>query len=93
MGNSFEELEKKVMQDQVARTAAIENRLRRKFGEKFEIRRRQQGLSIKKLAKAAKVSETQVRRALHRELGGNLQLKTIVRIADVLGLNISISAR
>jgi len=93
MQNSFDELQKKVMQNQVARTAAIENNLRRKLGETFDIHRKQQGLSIRNLAKAAKISELQARRALHRELGGNLQLKTIIRIADVLGLNITISTQ
>ena len=83
---NFDDLMEKVWANRAARTAAIENNLRRELGVIFE----QKVKTIAHLLKLANISATQAKRLLHRELGGNLNLKTIIKAADALGLTVDI---
>jgi ribosome-binding protein aMBF1 (putative translation factor) len=91
--DDFEKLTALVNSDKVARTARIENNLRRNLGEILDNERIRQGLSIRDLAKELETSISQVQRVLHREVGGNLTLKTLVRAADALMMVISVNIR
>ena len=89
MKNDFEDLLEMVMSVADARTAALENDLRRELGEMFERERLKHGLSLRSLASRTDVSPLQIQRLLHKEVGGNLNLRTIVRAADDLGYTLS----
>lgn len=79
--------------DPVACAAAAENDLRRKIGTAINAERAKRNLSIRSLAKEIGTSVSQVQRLLHREVGGSLTLRTIVRAAQVLDLAIDLRVR
>jgi predicted transcriptional regulator len=76
--------------DLVVRVAAEENGIRREMAKEFEEARIENNLSIADLAHNMETSRAQVRRLLHKEVGGVLELKTILRAADVLGFYVDI---
>lgn len=86
----FEALAKEIMADPVARAAAIENGLRRGIGAAFDLARERKKMTVRELADASGVKISQTQRALHQEVGGKLDLNSLVRIADALGLEIKI---
>ena len=91
--DDFQALEDLVLSNRNARTAAFENDLRRKLAKIIEEEREQRGLSIRGLAKEMGTSISQVQRLLHREVGGTLTLRTLVRAADALGMVPSVNMR
>lgn len=73
------------------RVARAESVLRRKFAEALLPAFEDSGLLRYELARNAGVKESQVRVALGLETGGKLELSTLCRIADVLGVKFMIS--
>lgn len=90
--NDFEALIADVLANSDARTARVENALRRHLSEQFDAARHSKGMSVRGLAAEMGTSISQVQRLLHHEAGGSLTLKTLCRAADVLGLVLSIEA-
>lgn len=90
---SFDDLLKEVLADRDARTAMLENALRRRVSSAFEKARNDKGLTVRGLAKEIGTSVSQVQRLLHQEAGGSLSLRTICRAADALGLSVQIHVR
>lgn len=98
---SFDDLEREVFECQDARCASAENELRRILAKRFLAKLDNNALwaeeshkqpdTPERLAELARVPMSEVRRALHAEVGGRLTLNTIVRIADTLGLRLEIS--
>jgi hypothetical protein len=98
---SFGDLEREVFENQDARCAAKENELRRALAERFLAELDDNALwaeeshkqpdSPEQLARLARVPMSEVRRALHTEVGGRLTLNTLVRIADAFDLDLVIS--
>lgn len=86
---NYERMIKTAMKDLTVRTAARENDLRRQLGAVLEGSRKAQKMSIRELAQRMKTSESQVRRVLHKEIGGSLTLTTIVKACDVLGVDVT----
>ncbi len=91
--NNFFDLVKELVQDPDVRTAALENNLRRKIASVLDERRQAMDLSLRDLAEAMGTSLSQVQRILHKQEGGNLTLRTLVRAADTLGLQLAINIR
>jgi hypothetical protein len=89
--NDLNDLLNEIEQDDDVRLAAVENNLRRDVANALEARRLEKGLSIRALVKEMGTSALQVQRVLHREQGGNLTLRTLVRAADALDFEVSIS--
>lgn len=89
----FDAVVREVLSNHDARTAYMENRLRRCLAESLDEARRHHGLSVRDLAKAMHTSASEVQRLLHKELGGSLTLRTVCRAADVLGMRVSIHVR
>jgi len=87
MKNNYDKLAEEVLSSRIARSAAKENRIRRELAAELEAAMKARGLSIRSLAKEMNSSVSQVQRLLHREVGGSLTLRTIVRAADVLNVN------
>jgi AraC-like DNA-binding protein len=75
-------------QNQQARCAGRENAIRRILAKQINLERQARGWTVEELARQAGVSRPQTLRALYLEVGSNLMLSTIVRIADVLGIDI-----
>jgi ribosome-binding protein aMBF1 (putative translation factor) len=88
--NNLDRLIHEVLADPVARAAAAENALRRKIGTAIETARAERRLSIRNLAKEIGTSVSQVQRLLHREVGGSLTLRTVVRAAQALDLVVDV---
>ncbi|WP_155798744.1 helix-turn-helix domain-containing protein [Sorangium cellulosum] len=89
----FDDLAREVLSVRDARTAFVENRLRRRIAESFEEARCRKNLSVRELAKEMGTSLSQVQRLLHHEVGGSLTLRTVCRAAEALNLNLSIHVR
>jgi len=87
---SFDELYAEVMRNPNARAAAQENTLRREMALVFDTKRKAAGLSIVELATLTGSPLPQTKRLLHQEQGGLVSLRSLVRMADVLGLQVSI---
>jgi len=83
----FDALAEQVMSDPDARTAATENALRRTMATALSAAVTVKGLSVRGLAKAMGSSVSQVQRLLHKEVGGTLTLRTVVKAADALDLD------
>lgn len=81
----IKELESDVMANKDARCAAVENELRRYIGSHIEQAKFARGWSLRKLASELGTSLSQVQRVTHREVGGGLTLRTLVRVADTFG--------
>lgn len=86
----FDNLLKEVLRNRDARAAAKENDLRRYIGKHFREAIEERGLGSKDLIELTKISKKQIERALHKSLGGNLNLKSICLVADVLDLDLNI---
>lgn len=93
MSNNWEEIDEDVLEDRASRCADIENSLRRKIAEAFNEARDAGKLSVRDLARELETSVSQVQRLLHEELGGSLTLRTIVRAADALHLQVAVHVR
>ena len=87
---NFEELSQRVLGDRDARAAALENDARRQLASVLEEVRVKRGLSLRGFAREIGTSMSQVQRVLHRELGGSLTLKTIIRACDALSLRLKL---
>jgi|GEM_PF-5710150 len=83
---SFEELAAEVMSNKDARTAARENAMRRSLAKTLSAYLKAYGMNPGQLAMQAGVPMVHVHRMLHEEVGGPLPLRSIVRAADVFGL-------
>lgn len=90
---SSDNLTTEIMANSFARCAYKENTLRRRLAQAFEDARRASGMTVRTLAEKMDTSPSQVQRLLHREVGGSLTLRTIVRAADVLDLVIGVHVR
>lgn len=91
--NDFFALLEEMEEDRDVRTAALENSIRRNIASTLDEHRKAKGLSLRELAKEMGTSLSQVQRILHREQGGNLTLRTLVRAVDTLGLKLTINVR
>ena len=89
----FDAVVREVLSDRDSRTAYMENRLRRGLAGSLDEARRQQGLSVRALAKAMHTSVSEVQRLLHEEVGGSLTLRTVCRAADALGMKVALHIR
>jgi hypothetical protein len=89
MTTNFDTLVAEVMSDQYARTAAIENDLRRDVAR--QIQRLVPNIAVEELASRAQVPVAHVRRILHEDVGGTLPLTSLVRVADALNLRVHIT--
>lgn len=87
---NYEVLKKEALQDPVVQRAYNENNLRRRVAKLFEDEMKKQGVTSRELARRMKTSPTQVRRLLHKEVGGALTLDTLCRAAVALGVVFSI---
>lgn len=90
MSTNYDDTEQFVMSDLVARTAARENGIRRKMAARLGEVMISLGLEEYELAEQTQCNIDQIRKLLHRDLGGGLELRTIIRAADVLGLSASL---
>ena len=90
--SGFDELVRDVRADRDARCAMEENRVRRDLATTLEAAAGGE-VNAGTVSGKAGVPVAQVRRALHREVGGLLPLRAIVRIADHLGYDITINLR
>lgn len=88
---NFDDMSREVLNDPDARAAAKENCVRHKLGALFTDYMRQSGLLPLDLARKTSLSISQVNRLLQLEVGGNLTLFTICRVADELNLEISLN--
>ena len=75
----------------IARVAYNENNLRREMSNVFKAAMMKREMSAPDLAYAVFVKPSQIKRLLHEEVGGSLELKTILRAADYLGLDVVLS--
>lgn len=91
----FDSMVSEALTNDTVRRAAAEHRLRIKLAAAFEAQRSALGVGTPPdvLAKLAGVSLAQVNMALDKVSGGKLTLKTIVAVADVLGLEIELSVK
>ena len=87
-GVSFDDLIQEVMRNPDARRASIENSLRRHIGLSFNAARKRKRLSVKRLAHKMDTSLSQVRILLHKELGGDLLLSTLIRAMNILDMEV-----
>jgi hypothetical protein len=78
-----------LLRDPESKAAAIENRFRRWLAAELDGARKNQRYSIRSLAHEMETSVSQVQRLLHREVGGSLTLRSIMRamLALELGLD------
>lgn len=90
---SFDDLRAEVFNDRDARTAALENELRRRLASTFEAIRQREGMSVRDFAERIGTSTSQAQRLLHHEIGGSLTLRTLVRAADKLGVAVRVHLR
>jgi len=90
MKNDFESLVEEIQTNKDVQLASIENSLRRNIAAILEAQREKKGLSLRNLAKETGTSLSQIQRVLHKEHGGNLTLRTLIRVADALGLSVTI---
>jgi len=90
--NDLEKLIATVLSDRDARVAAKENDLRRGLAESFEVARQRKGFSIRRLAREIRTSISQVQRLLHREVGGTVTLRSVCKAADLLELEVRLTA-
>lgn len=88
---SIDEVIALVMKDRIARWAYKENNLRWNISNFVNKLINKYGLSIKDFQLKYNLSPSQVKRILHKELGDNLYLGTIVKVADYFGYDIKIS--
>lgn len=79
------------MQNPTVRFAALEHNLRAPFTGPFNTARKALGLSVRETAKLLGMSRAKTRRLLGKEVGGRLSLKTLVRAADALGLELTLT--
>ena len=75
--------------DLVIRVAAEENNIRRWLANTFEEDRAINNLNVSDVAHCLEISQVQARRLLHKEVGGVLELKTILRAADFFGFRLN----
>lgn len=79
-----------VLDSPAAKAAYDENNLRREISKVFRAEKEKRGLSLRKLANVLGISISQTQRLLHEDLGGPLNLLSIVQAANALGLKIKI---
>lgn len=90
--NDFKDLVTEVMKNKNSRLAAQENRLRRNLSEELKKKCAEENLSLRDLAKKMGTSLSQVQRVLHSGKGeGTLTLKTLLNVADALGLGLKVT--
>lgn len=89
----FDALLEEALGNRDARTAYVENGLRRRLAVSFDEARELKGMSVRQLARAMGTSLSQVQRLLHSEVGGSLTLRTVCRAADALDLTVSVHVR
>ena len=92
MSEDFNKMLEEVLKNRTARLACIENCLRRKIANQL-VKYIEEGTTIRDLSSLAKkleISDSQVRKAFHMELGDEIYLSTIVALADHFGLAIEI---
>ena len=87
---SYDALATEVLATPVARAAFYATQLRRKLGRALESARLAKGISIRALAARMGSSASQVQRVLHKERGGSLTLRTVIRAGNALGLRVSV---
>jgi len=87
--NSWDELEREVMSDPVARSAANENKARRQMAEAIDEARRERGLGIHELSELIMEPLSVTRRLLHLEQGGPVTLRAIYMAATKLELDVT----
>lgn len=90
---SFDELADEILSDPDARAVAAENTIRRTIAVVFGAARQARGLSIRQMAEHIGTSPSQVQRLLHVEVGGSLTLRTLIRAAEALDLELALHAR
>jgi predicted transcriptional regulator with HTH domain len=86
----YDALKTEALRASIVRRAYNENNLRRRVAKLFEDEMKKQGVSARELARRMESSPTQVRRLLHKEVGGSLTLDTLCRAAVALGVVFSI---
>ena len=86
----WSELMAAVLRNPDARTGYLENGLRREFGKTLS-RKIIQSDPPRHVDGIGGLNRNQVRRLLHEELGGNITLSQMVRVADDLGFDLKIS--
>lgn len=87
MSTNYEDTERLIMSDLVARTAARENGIRRRLAASITKAMETVKITDSQLAERTECPMEQIQRLLHKDRGGVLELRTIVRAADVLGLS------
>lgn len=85
---NFNAMINEIMNNDEARYAAIENRIRRTIGLVVCKEMKKQNLSLDDMQDLMGPPVSQLRRLLHNELGGQLTLYTICRALDILGLEL-----
>ena len=82
-----------VLNDPVAKAAAAENDFRRWLAAEIESVCKRENISVRELAAKMETSKSQIQRLLHKELGGSLTLRTVMRalVALELGLDACIN--
>ena len=91
---SYDDFAREILDENVEiRAASKENTLRRRLAVALQQAREMRGISIRELAKKIGTSLSQVQRVMHEEVGGSLTLRTIVKAADALDMDVSIHVR
>ncbi len=85
----MKEIFDEILKNRTARVAAKENSFRFQLAELIISTCEEKGFDPKVIMDEIGLSATQMRRLLHREVGGNLQLKSIVKILDFLDLDLT----
>lgn len=81
-----------VSRDSIAGASFREDMIRSEVAAVLEDARREYGLSFKQLAKKSGVDPAQLRRIFQRERSGAVPLYALVRVADVLDVDLQVTA-
>ncbi len=84
----LDELIKEAMKDPVVAASARENDFRRTLSILIRLHSEKQGIDLNKLAKELFIPKSQLRRLLHDEVGGRLELISVFKIVEALGIGL-----
>ena len=85
-----EHITKLVMENPVSRAAYLANNLRRSISHALLKELTDREISAGEMAEELGLSQEELARLLHRDLGGDLGLSLVVKAADFLGLSLEI---
>lgn len=81
----FESLSKEILNNPDAKAAYLENRLRHKIAERFHSILPENKKPIEFLCKETKLPRQTIKSILMLDVGGNINLRDLIRVSEVLG--------